>query len=137
MSKQAPFRLFGGPSCVVVPVSFEAQSGTPAQTKIRDGNLAKILSITRASAGVYTVQLDKNYYRQIIPFGRGGVAASGAIRNGVVEIDEASYDKDTGAFTIRHALSAAPTTPADPANGDRVNFAFVGTFAPNALQGLT
>lgn len=135
MSKQAPFpALFAGPNNVLVAVSFEAQNGAQPQVKIRQGNAQKVLSVTRGAAGVYTVQLDKNYYRQIIPLGRGGVSASGAVRNGVVEIDEASYDKDAGTFTVRHALNAAPTTAADPANGDRVNFAFIGTMAPNAIE---
>lgn len=128
------FPLLGsGPYTSELAFSFEAQNGAQPQVKIRDGKGGKVLSVTRGAAGVYTVALDKAYPLQIIPCG-AGVSASGAMRNGQVEVDEASYSASAGTFTIRHALTGAPTTPADPANGDRVwvNLVYIWKGAVNA-----
>lgn len=77
-----------------------------------------VTSVVRTSAGLFTVQMNKAYPREIVA-GSVDVQVAAAVATGLTGfITRDSYDKATGIFTVGVKVDAGTAT--DPADNDIV-----------------
>lgn len=113
-------------------------NGSSAATVIRDGKTGLIKTVTRVSAGLYTVKFQDGIplpARMIIERAfKSGVAVS--VKSQTVEVVKGSYSQANRQFQIicntvgDTSLSAyADPAPGDPDSGDRLGFELVGSIS--------
>jgi L-lactate permease len=97
-----------------VRVTFGA-AGAP--TLVDGGKSNLIASVTRNSAGLYTFQLNKNYYKSFIAVLPTLSCISGAGALNTARYVVGSYSSTTGTFQVVVTDDEATPAAADPTNG--------------------
>jgi hypothetical protein len=115
------------------PMGFQL-NGAAAPTVFRDGtNVAsakKMVSITRVSAGLYTIQLDAKTPWPELPFIYPHIEQAAApVAPCKVVYVKGSYSKATRSFQVQVLLVGATLTASDGDAGDRVTVLLMGSVA--------
>lgn len=94
---------------------------TGAPTLSDKGKTGLVASVTRNSAGLYTIQLNPNYYASVIAVipKLSAVGQTGAVQD--VRYIEGSYSATNGNFQVAVVADEDAPAAADPTNGSAMD----------------